>query len=188
MKNPEKGAGWEIVREYTEPELAIKAGIQVLDLIESDSKYIREYGNYNRPGQENLKSFRFFAWHPGTFPNHPNTIQADPLESANARELIDLHRRSSKVVSRKVNAAQINVFEEQGHTWRHRDRFVGESLVVSLLGLGLVQIKDPVFGTKHSYELIPGDALKLNNPRKQSERPLHKVSNIGKGKRVTLIE
>lgn len=188
MKNPEKGAGWEIVREYTDPDSAIMAGYQVLDLVTAGSRYIQEYERYARPGQIGVNSYKFYAWHPGTYPEFPDTIQSDIIEAQKSKELIDIHRKAAKVVGSFVTASQINIFEEGGHTWRHRDRFAGETFVVSLLGLGLVQIKDPVFETKHCFEVYPGDALRIINPRKQSDRPLHKAINIGDGLRVTLVE
>ncbi len=189
MVNPERGAGWEIIREFVDPEIAQRARGQLLDLITSDSPYISEYPKHTTPpGQEKLTAYRFHGWNLKDYPDHANTITADPEAAAAAADIVSIHRRAGKVITDKVSVGQVNIFEVGGKTRIHRDRFDADSLAVSLLGVGLVTIKDPVIGKLFRTEVYPGDAMKIINPRAQRDRPSHRVVNISDDFRVSIVE
>ncbi len=182
------GTGWEIYRNLVGKELAQKAGEQALQLITSENEYINEQISKS-PGTGGLNIYRFNAWHPGTFPEHPNTIQANALEVANNQELINLHRKYSKYASRYVLSCLINVYQPGGRTRRHRDRAPDETLAIGLLGTAEARITDPVTNKTHVFELAPGDAMHLHNPQRITRRPLHIVRNLSDSElRVSLVE
>lgn len=182
------GTGWEIYRNLVDAEIAQTAGQQALQLIASSSKYIVEQSTL-APGVEGLDIYRLHAWHPGTYPQHLDTIQADPKEVANNQELIDVHRRFSKYVSKYVSTCFINVYQPSGHTRRHRDRSSEETLAVGLLGNAEARITDPVTNKTHVFEINPGDAMHLHNPHRITRRPLHIVTNTSETDlRVSLVE
>ncbi len=189
MQNPERGAGWEIVREFVDPEKAIRAGEQVLDLVTSDSPYMSEYpSSQERVGQKGLSFYRFHGWNIKDFPKYPETITEDPEAREEAADLIDIHRRAAKIIKPDIGAAQVNVFEPGGHTRRHRDRYNQDSFVISLLGVGLASIRDLATNEIIWAEVNPGDAMKIFNPRAQRDRPMHQVRNVGEGYRVSIVE
>lgn len=186
MKNPEAGAGWEIVREFVQPEIAETAGKQVLKLIEEESSYVSRFDR-NTYGHYLFENYRLHSWSPSSFPDYTDTITADSTAREEYAELINIHRKAVKTVDSYIQTAQINVFEPNGRMRRHRDRILGETIVVSLLGVGRVNLVDPVSAQPHEFVVNPGDAMHLINPRRQSLRPRHVVKNIGLTRRVTLV-
>ncbi len=185
-RNPEHGAGWEIRREFVDPEKAARAGKEVLGLIESGSKYFSTY-DYNPPGTSGVTFCNLAAWSPSQYPEQTDTIQNDPDAMKAVRDIIDIHRRTEKVISEKVRSAQFNIYEPGGHTRSHRDRRRGEIFALGLLGVAQARIKDPVFGTWHEFEINPGDGVHFVNPRAQRLRPYHQFINISNARRVSIV-
>lgn len=184
-KTPENGAGWEIVRQYTDPEKALRAAAQVIGLIESNSDYVYSNG-YSPPGSEDVDYFMLRAWSLSEYPDYPDTITSDTEQSSRVIDLLDIHRRAMKRVGRSTTS-QINHYEVGGHTRWHRDRQSFETFAVALQGVGLLRLKDPATGEKIYKEIYPGDAFHLVNPRIQRMRPYHRVDNIGDIERIALV-
>lgn len=187
MYNPETGAGWEVVRTFASSSQALQAGNEILHLLNIRSEYL-VYDGYSPPGQEGVDAYRLHAHHPNTFPDHPHTIQADKDALEQVPNLVEIHRRAAKIVRGYVGSPYIHIFRQGGHTRRHRDRLEGETFVVSLLGEVECYLVDPATRESFTFTLYPGDGLHLINPRKQSLRPRHKVTNVASPMRISLVE
>lgn len=190
----QSGANWELIRGFIDPEVAQSAGeqaLQVVAMISSpDEANVPQWGvsyDYQPPGQEGVDMFGVRAWSKTEYPDYPSTIFADEDFCSDVPDLLLAFQRAKSFNGRSAMRFDLHVFAPGGHTRTHRDRFIKDTAVLGLLGVAQAHITDPATKAKHEFEIHPGDALYFVNPRPQRFRPLHRVTNISAGKRVSLV-
>ncbi len=188
--NPEQGAGWEVLRGFLNPELAKNAGKQALLLINGGFQDYEWYKYYDkeRPGQVGLLQHRINAWETARYPKHLDTICANEVLVELVPDLLLAHKKSSRYNDGTVRSLFINEYEVGGHSRKHRDRFQGGTVAVSILGTKRWQIVDPVTELTSYFDFEIGDAMHLINPRQQRLRPLHRVFNTSSDTMLSLVE
>lgn len=190
----QSGTNWELIRECIDPEIAQRAGeqaLQVTTLISSpDASDVPQWGlsyDYQPPGQEGIEIFGVKAWSKTAFPNHPATIFTDERSCSEIPDLLLAFQRAKSFTSPSATRFNLHVFGPDGHTRTHRDRFIQDTLALGVLGTAKAEVTDPTTKARHEFEIHPGDALYFLNPRPQRFRPLHRVTNISAGKRISLV-
>lgn len=178
----EAGANWEILRGYTSPGQAYRAGVQALWLSQLDVDYVHFLDEDGDRGTEGLSSSSV----------NTEELRLDQAVSDKVSDLVNLYERTSTLVDSNHYGFIVNMYKPFGMIRWHRDyesvTEKGEDTVaIGLLHPAELAVIDPSTGQEHIFTLNPGDGFYLHNPQDVPSRPLHQVRNPFPGHRVALV-
>lgn len=166
------GNNWEVHRGFLSPSTAHELGMLAIQVIVKFEGHI-----VSLPATDRTSRVHTYLVEIG-----PSTIMPPEM-----RPLVRLHELASDYVGLEREYFSLLVYEPDGKLFKHRDRLPEPTIALGLLGTASCVLKDPLTKTKHGFILQPGDALITNNPYQQRQRPLHQLTNISKGPRVSYV-
>lgn len=194
IPSAERGDGWEIQRGYLPPERAYIAASQVLWLTQMDLPFARVEDTaleFNRTRRMKLVSV---VMHTEKTEHAPHSLEWHPEYWTHIDELLALYEKTRHETGDSSGGFFGQIYAPGGQIGWHRDeayrQHAGEaddSASVTLAGVGRLSVKDSD-GRRHNFTLFPGDRFNIDNSAKAHLRPLHKVKNVGKTKRITFVD